>query len=72
MKFKNLYEITFQTKRGSWTRHLIHLEAFNAKEAKELAKELWYGAYAHHMFNIETRRIPEDESIDMKHWFIKA
>ena len=29
MKFKNLYEITFQIKRGSWINYIIHIEAFN-------------------------------------------
>lgn len=70
MKFKNLYEITFQIRRNGWHGKLIHIEAFNMKEAKQLAKDLWYEAYEPHMFGIQVRRIPLDECVDMAHWFI--
>ena len=70
MKHKNLYEITFQFKRGAWHSRLIHLEAYNMKEAKEAAKQLWYGAYEPHMFNIEVRRVQPGECIDLAHWFV--
>lgn len=39
MKFKNLYEITFQIKRGNWINYIIHIEAFNKKEAISIAKD---------------------------------
>ena len=70
MKFKNLYEITFQFRRNGWHKRMIHLEAYNMNEATELAKEMWYSAYKTHMFDITARRVPEDECIDMAHWFV--
>lgn len=70
MKFKNLYEITFRFRRSGWHGKLIHIEAKNMKEAKQIAKDLWYDAYEPHMFNINIRRVPLDECIDMAHWFV--
>lgn len=72
MKYKNLYEITFKTRNNGWHKHLIHIEAYNMKEAKETAKELWYENYMPHMFSIEIRKVPLDEVIDMKHWFVSV
>lgn len=70
MRYKNLYEITFQIKRNGWRKYVIHLEAYSMKEAKETAKKLWYENYKPHMFSIEIRKVPLDEVIDMKHWFV--
>lgn len=72
MRYKNLYEVRFQIKRGSWIKKLIHVEAYNMKEAKDIAKEYWYGAYKPHMFSIDVRRVPEYAAIDLKHWFVDA
>lgn len=73
MKYKNLYEIRFETKQGgSWHRHRINLEAYNKREAVELAKQLWYEAYKPHMFSILCSRIPEDAIVDYAHWFVPA
>lgn len=71
MRFKNLYEITFQIKKGGWKKYIIHVEAYNQKEAIQIAKEYWYKDYNSHMFSIEIRNVPLDENIDMKHWFAR-
>ena len=72
MKFKNLYEITFQIKRGNWINYIIHIEAFNKKEAISIAKDYWYENYKPHMFHIESRKVLQDEVIDVKHWFVRV
>lgn len=72
MRYKNLYEISFQIKKSGWKKYTIHIEAFNKKDAIQKAKELWYDVYDSHMFSIEARRVPLDESIDMKHWFVRV
>ena len=75
-KYKNLYEVRFNIKRGgAWRRYLIHIEAFNKKEAIQLAKDMWYNDDSWqggqpHMFNLEVIRIPEDRPVDMCHWFV--
>ena len=72
MKYKNLYEITFDIKRNGWKKYVIHIEAYNQKEAIQIAKENWYKNYESHMFSIETRNVHLDEVIDMKHWFVRV
>lgn len=71
MRYKKLYEITFQIKKGGWKKYIIHVEAFNQKEAVQIAKDYWCENYNSHMFSIEIRNVPLDEVIDMKHWFVR-
>lgn len=69
-KYKNLYEITFRFRQHGWHARLIHIEAFNMKDAIKEAKRLWQTSYTPHMFNVEARRVPLDECVDMAHWFV--
>ena len=72
MKYKNLYEITFEIKRNGWKKYIIHIEAYNQKEAVQMAKEYWYKHNDSHMFSIVIRNVPLDEVVDMKHWFVRV
>lgn len=71
MKYKNLYEITFCQKKCGWKYYMIHIEEYNKKEAIQIAKDNWYANYKSHMFSIKARKVPIDEVIDMKHWFVR-
>lgn len=57
MRYKNLYEISFQIKKSGWKKYTIHIEAFNKRDAIQKAKELWYDVYDSHMFSIEARLV---------------
>lgn len=73
MKYKKIYEITFCTKQNrAWYKHMIHIEAWNLGEAKQIAKDLWYEAYKPHMFNLTARVVKDGERINMAHWFVEA
>lgn len=72
MKYKNLYEITFDIKKGGWKKYMIHVEAYNQKEAIQIVKDYWYANYKSHMFSIDSRKVSLDEVIDMKHWFVRV
>ena len=72
MRYKNLYEISFYIRRNGWKKFLINLEAFNQKEAIQLAKDHWYKYHDEHMFSIKIRNIPLDEVVDLKHWFVRV
>ena len=61
MRYKNFYEVNFVTKAGGYRRWKIHVEAFNADEAKEIARNMWYTRHLSHMFNIGSRRLKDTE-----------
>ena len=56
---KNLYRVTFLTKKGGDQSWVIDIEAVNIIEATQKAKDMWKSSA--HMFNIKTRRLKDTE-----------
>ena len=66
----NLYEVTFDTKKGGDRHWVIHIESYDAKAARAGAEALWYD-FTHlgaHMFHIKVRRLKPTEEFQY-HWF---
>lgn len=65
------YEVTFLTKKGGEKEWVIHIEAENAKEAKNKAKDMWNADKAKsgkHMFNVKVRVLKATEEF-LYHYF---
>lgn len=67
MKVKNMYKVTFDTKKGGDRSHLYYVEAYRKTQAEEL-----FWAYPNirklsermHLFHVEIRRVKDDEQLD--------
>lgn len=64
----NLYEITFDTKKGGCSSWIVNVEAKNLKEAKQKAEEMWRAWNTKHMFHIKARRLKDNEEF-LYYWF---
>ena len=67
----NLYEITFDTKKGCPKSWILHIEAGTAKEAKEKAALMWSSDSRlndMHMFHVNVRPLNETEEF-LWHYF---
>lgn len=54
---KNIYRVTFVTKKGGEKFYSIDIEANTAKEAKETMKSMWKSDK--HAFDITTKKVDE-------------
>ena len=68
---KHCYEVRHEVKHGKHASDLYryNVEADTAKEAIQIAKELWYKSHFQHMFNVLARRVNDAEVIDWCDYF---
>lgn len=60
---KKAYRVNFVTKKNGYKKRVIDIEANTVKEAKEIARDLWYKDHNAHMFQIEARVLKDDEEL---------
>lgn len=71
MEYRNLYEVRFETKKCGLQSWVINIEAYNAKQARERAEELWNEDiiyYNMHQFHIRVKRLADTEEFKY-HYF---
>lgn len=66
-RFKNIYKVTFDTKKGGDRSHLYYVEAYRKTQAEEL-----FWAYPKirslsekmHLFHVTIRKVKDEEQLD--------
>lgn len=69
-KYKNSYRVTFLIKKGGYKNYVLDIEAYNLKEAKNIAETMWYEHNDSHMFHIEVRPLRYDEEF-LYNYFVR-
>lgn len=59
--YPNMYRVTFLTKKGEILHHVIDVEAYTSKEAKNIAYDMWHKHNDARMFFIDIRKIKDNE-----------
>lgn len=68
MKVKNIYKVTFDTKKGGDKSYMYYVSAYRKTQAEEL-----FWAYPNiralssrmHLFHVEIRRVKDEEQLDI-------
>ena len=69
------YEVRFYTKKGGEQSWIIHVEAKNAKNAKEIAINRWAGDRRFsgmHQFGLKARLLKDDEEFRWHYFALEA
>ena len=69
MKMKNAYEGTLLVKKGGYQNYVIHVDAYNLKEAKAEVERRWYETHTAHAFHMKVRALKPTEEF-LYHCFV--
>lgn len=67
MKYKNVYEVTFDTKKGGDRSHLYYVSAYRKNQAEQLFwayKSIRQLSEKMHLFHVKIRRVNDEEILD--------
>ena len=67
---KYIYRVTFITKKGGLAHWSIDIEADSQKESKQIAMEMWENNSDKHAFQVESRKISDNEELTYN-YFVK-